>query len=313
MPKLLYIYMAKRMALSALLIEVCLCVPVVMTSIFHYLPPTAVRGGLLWPALLGTMPTVLYIALPIAVGVAIMLEFIRMSAEGMVAVLYSLRLSVWSICLPALVVACGAVGLGYWISSFIAPAYVGEMHDVIYVIRNSLNHRMLEPAHFYTFDDGRRTMYFQRWLTPDVASGIFISQVDPEKKEEQIITAAQAEFRRNATSVVMILKSGSIETRPEGSLNMRAADFDEYVMPIQMQGSGGLPKRGWRGVFELPGTSFFADRAAEAHDPHKLAEWTSEAAKRLGIPILALTHVLFGIALVLTVSSATGRGSSAPP
>ena len=311
MPKLLYIYMAKRMALSALLIEVCLCVPVVMTSIFHYLPPTAVRGGLLWPALLGTMPTVLYIALPIAVGVAIMLEFIRMSAEGMIAVLYSLRLSVWSICLPAVVVACGAVGLGYWISSFIAPAYVGEMHDVIYVIRNSLNHRMLEPAHFYTFDDGRRTMYFQRWLTPDVASGVFINQVDPEKKEEQIITAAQAEFRRNATSVVMILKSGSIETRPEGSLNMRAADFDEYVMPIAMQGSGGLPKRGWRGVFELPGASFFADRAAEAPDPHKLAEWTSEAAKRLGIPILALTHVLFGIALVLTVSSATGRGSSA--
>ena len=311
MPKLLYIYMAKRMALSALLIEVCLCVPVVMTSIFHYLPPTAVRGGLLWPALLGTMPTVLYIALPIAVGVAIMLEFIRMSAEGMIAVLYSLRLSVWSICLPAVVVACGAVGLGYWISSFVAPAYVGEMHDVIYVIRNSLNHRMLEPAHFYTFDDGRRTMYFQRWLTPDVAGGIFINQVDSDKKEEQIITAAQAEFRRNATSVVMILKNGSIETRPQGSLNMRAADFDEYVMPIAMQGSGGLPKRGWRGVFELPGASFFADRSAEAPDPHRLAEWTSEAAKRTGIPILALTHVLFGIALVLTVSSATGRGSSA--
>ncbi len=311
MPRLLYIYMAKRMALSALLIEVCLCVPVVMTSIFHYLPPTAVRGGLLWPALLGTMPTVLYIALPIAVGVAIMLEFIRMSAEGMIAVLYSLRLSVWSICLPAVVVACGAVGLGYWISSFIAPSYVGEMHDVIYVIRNSLNHRMLEPAHFYTFDDGRRTMYFQRWLTPDVAGGVFINQVDPDKKEEQIITAAQAEFRRNPSSVVMILKSGSIETRPQGSLNMRAADFDEYVMPIAMQGSGGLPQRGWRGVFELPGGSFFADRAVEAPDPHKLAEWTSEAAKRTGIPILALTHVLFGIALVLTVSNATGRGSSA--
>ena len=69
-----------------------------MTSIFHYLPPTAVRSGLLVPALLGTMPTVLYIALPIAVGVAVMLEFVRMSSEGMIAVLYSLRLSVWSIC-----------------------------------------------------------------------------------------------------------------------------------------------------------------------------------------------------------------------
>ena len=311
MPRLLFFYLAKRMALSALLIELCLCVPVVMTSIFHYLPPTAVRSGLLVPALLGTMPTVLYIALPIAVGVAIMLEYVRMSSEGMIAVLYSLRLSVWAICAPAVAVAVLAVGTGYWLSSWIAPGYVGEMHDVIYIIRNSLNHRMLEPAHFYTFDDGRRTLYFQRWRTPDIASNVFINQFNPEKQEEQIITADQAEFRRNASGVVMIMSNGSIQTRPKGSLNMRAANFEEYVMPIAMQGSGGMPKRFWRGVFELPGAEFFADRANEAADPHKLAEWTSEAAKRLGIPILALTHVLFGIALVLTVSSATGRGSTA--
>jgi lipopolysaccharide export system permease protein len=311
MPKLLYVYLAKRMALSALLIEVCLCVPVTMTSIFHYLPPTAIRGGLLWPAILGTMPTVLYIALPISVGVAIMLEFIRMSSEGMIAVLYSIRLSVWSICLPAIAVALVAVVTGYWISSYLAPSYVGEMHDVIYVIRNSLNHRMLEPAHFYTFDEGQRTLYFQRWRTPDVADNIFINQFNPEKKEEQIITAAAAEFRRNENGVVMIMKNGSIQTRPQGQPNMRAANFDEYVMPLAMQGSGSMPKRGWRGVFELPGAEFFHDGATEAVDPHRLAEWTSEAAKRLLIPLLSLAHVLFGVALVLTVSSATGRGSTA--
>ena len=65
MPKLLYLYIAKRIALSALLIELSLCIPVVMTSIFHYLPPTAVRGGLLWPALLGTLPTNIYIYITI--------------------------------------------------------------------------------------------------------------------------------------------------------------------------------------------------------------------------------------------------------
>ena len=311
MPKILFLYYFKRLAVSALLIELCLCVPVVMTSIFHYLPPTALRGGLLVPALLGTMPTVLYIALPIAVGIAVMLEFIRMSAEGMIAVLYSLRLSVWAICGPAVAVAGVAVVIGYWISSFVAPSYVGEMHDVIYVIRNSLNHRMLEPAHFYTFDDGRRTLYFQHWQTPDIASNIFINQFDPEKREEQIITAARAEFRRNENGVVLIMGAGSIQTRSQDSLEIRAANFDEYALPIAMQGSDGLPKRSWRGVFELPGAAFFADRSQEAADPHKLAEWTSEAAKRTAIPILALTHVLFGIALVLAVSSATGRGSTA--
>lgn len=313
MPKLLYTYLAKRMALQALTIEVCLCVPVVMTSIFHYLPPTAIRGGLLWPAIEGTLPTVFYIAMPIAVGVAIMLEYIRMSSEGMIAVLYSVRLSVWSICLPAIVVALMATGLGYWISSIVAPNYVGKMHDVIYVIRNSLNHRMLEAAHFYTFDHGNRTMYFQRWKTPDIAENIFVNQFNVEKNEEQSITALVAEFRRNENGVVMIMKNGSIQTRPKGAANMRDANFEEYVMPLDMQGSGGMPKRGWRGVFELPGFEFFGDRADEIKtgDMHKLAEWTSEAAKRLMIPLLSLTHVLFGIALVLTVSSATGRGSTA--
>jgi lipopolysaccharide export system permease protein len=310
-PKLLYLYLAKRIALAAVLIELSLCIPVVMTSIFHYLPPTAVRGGLLWPALLGTLPTVLYIALPIAIGVAIMLEFSRMASEGMIAVLYSLRLSVWSICAPFVAVSLIAVGIGYAISSFIAPAYVGQMHDVIYVIRNSLNHRMLEPAHFYTFGNGSETLYFERWRTPDVALGMFIHQFDEEKKEERIITAASTEFRRNERGVVLVMSNGSIQTRAEGSPNVRGANFDEYVMPIDMQGTGGMPKRNWRGVFEYPGLAFFQQRSIDARDPHQLAEWTSEATKRTAIPLLSFVHAVFGIALVLTVSSATGRGSSA--
>lgn len=311
MPKILYLYLAKRMALAALLIEICLCTPVTMTSIFHYLPPTAIRGGLLWPALIGTMPTVLYVALPISVGVAVMLEFIRMSSEGMVAVLYSIRLSVWSICMPAIAVAVVAVGAGYWISSYLAPTYVGQMHDVIYVIRNSLNHRMLEAAHFYTFDEGQRTLYFQRWRTPDIAENVFINQFNPDKKEEQIITSHIAEFRRNETGVVMIMKNGSIQTRPQGQESMRTGNFDEYVMPLAMQGSGGMPKRSWRGVFEVPGAEFFREIPDQAQDAHHYSEWASEAAKRTLIPLLSLTHVMFGIALVLTVSNATGRGSSA--
>ncbi len=114
MPRLLTLYLAKRIALSSLLIETSLCVPVIMTSLFHYLPPAAVKGGLLVPALLGTVPTVFYIALPLAVGVAITLEFARMSSEGMIAVLYSIRLSVWSICAPAVLVGLIAVGVGCW-------------------------------------------------------------------------------------------------------------------------------------------------------------------------------------------------------
>ncbi len=311
MPRLLYFYLAKRLFLSALLIETSLCVPVVMTSLFHYLPATALRSGLLVPALLGIFPTVTYIALPMAVGVAVAVEFSRMASEGMIAVLYSLRLSVWAISLPAIVVALIAVACGYWISSFVAPTYVGQMHDVIYVIRNSLNHRMLEPAQFYTFDDGTRTLYFQRWKSEDVVSGMFIHQFSSEKSEEQIISAREAEFRRNEHGVLLIMSHGTLQSEPAGTTDMRTVDFDQHVLQIDMQGTGGLPKRNWVGVFELPWLKFFKAMPAAKVDPHGLAEWTSEAAKRIGIPVMALTHTLFAIGLVLTFSSATGRSAAA--
>ena len=311
MPRLLFFYLSKRIAVAALLIEAGLCIPVVMTSLFHYLPPAAIRGGLLVPALLGTLPTVLYIALPMAVGVAVALEFARMSADGMIAVLYSLRLSAWAITLPSAFVAIVAVGAGYWLSSVFAPAHVGEMHDVIYVIRNSLNHRMLEPAQFYTFDNGARTLYFRRWRSADVVSGMFIHQFSAEKNEEQIITAAEAEFRRNANGVVLIMSNGAIETLSTDGSTIRTAHFDEYAIPIGMQGSGGLPRRSWRGVFELPFWLFIQEGSFSVVDPHLFGEWMSEAAKRFGIPFLALTHALFAIGLVLSLASASGRATAA--
>jgi lipopolysaccharide export system permease protein len=311
MPRLLYFYLAKKLFLSALLIETSLCVPVVMTSLFHYLPATAVRSGLLIPALLGTFPTVTYIALPMAVGIAVAVEFSRMASEGMIAVLYSLRLSAWAIARPAIAVALIAVVCGYWISSFLAPTYVGQMHDVIYVIRNSLNHRMLEPAQFYSFDEGERTLYFQRWKSDDVVSGMFIHQFSSEKNEEQIISAREAEFRRNAHGVLLIMSHGTVESVPAGTTDMRTVDFEQHVLQINMQGTGGLPKRNWVGVFELPWLKFFQYQPIAEEDQRQYSEWMSEATKRVGIPLMALAHTLFAIGLVLTLSSTTGRGAAA--
>ncbi|MCI0467296.1 MAG: LptF/LptG family permease [Beijerinckiaceae bacterium] len=311
MPRLLFFYFSKRIALASLLLATGLCVPVVMTSLFHHLPAAAIRGGLLLPALLGTFPTVVYIALPAAVGVAVALEFARMSADGMIAVLYSLRLSAKVISIPAAFVAIIAVAIGYWISSVFAPAYVGQMHDVIHVIRNSLNHRMLEPARFYTFDNGSRTIYFRRWLSADVVAGMFIHQYSPERKEEQVILAEKAEFRRNEHGVVLIMSKGSIETIPADGAAARTANFDEYAMPIGLQGSAGLPQRSWRGPFELTMREFFRERPSPMMFPGPYAEWMSEGTKRFGVPVLALGHALLSIGMVLTLGSATGRARAA--
>ncbi|MDE2577439.1 MAG: LptF/LptG family permease [Hyphomicrobiales bacterium] len=310
MPRLLSLYLGKRVLIGALVVQIALTIPVLLSALFHQLPPAALRGGLLWPALVGTLPTVTYIALPMAVGVAAALEFARMSADGMIAVLYSLRLSTWAIVRPALIVAAAATALGYLLSCWIAPETSGRMHDVLNVIRHSLNHRMLEPGVFYTFEDEQRTIYFERWATPDIAENVFIRQYDAEKKTEQTITAATAEFRRNAASVVLILSRGQIQSRPDDG-RVRVTNFDEYAISLPMQGAEGLPQRAWKGVFEMPLGEFMGFRKLAATEKRIYAEWWSEAAKRFAVPLLALAHTLLGAGLVLTVASATGRRSSA--
>ena len=55
MPKLLFFYLARRIVIATLVVQVALTVPVVLTALFHQLPPAAMRGGLVWPALMGTL------------------------------------------------------------------------------------------------------------------------------------------------------------------------------------------------------------------------------------------------------------------
>ncbi len=307
MPRLLFFYLMRRMAVGAIVVEAALCVPVVLSYLLASLPAAAVRGGLVGAALVGVAPTVTYLALPMAVGVAVAMEFSRMASEGMIAVLYALRLSVWSICRPALILALLLAGVGLALANFVAPEYQGKMQDVLNVVRNSLNHRMLEPAHFYTFDGGAKTLYLERWESQDIAVNLFVRQISVEKMEEQTITASRAEFRRNESGVVVALTRGSIQTRPLNSNDVRIAAFDEYAIVLPMQGSSGLPPRNWRGVYELPAGPFIARLFAARADPRMLAEWTTEAAMRIGVPMLTLGHAMLAMALVLGSGNITGR------
>ncbi|WP_159732134.1 LptF/LptG family permease [Methylosinus sp. Ce-a6] len=307
MPRLLFFYLARRILFSTLVVQLALIVPVVLSYLLYTLTPAAIRAGLLAPALIGTMPTVGFITLPMAIGVATALEFARMSNEGMIAVLYALRLSVWSVCRPAIVCAGALVVFGYGLANFIAPSYASGLQDVINVVRNSLNHRMLDAARFYTFDNGVKTLYLQRWETPDIAVNLFVRQISIEKRQEETITAARAEFRRQPSGVVVALSNGSIQTKPLGSDEVRIANFDEYAMALPMQGSEALPPRNWRGVYELTLPEFIANWEIARLDRRQAGEWMAEAAKRFGVPSLAIAHTLLAMALVLTFGNVTGR------
>jgi lipopolysaccharide export system permease protein len=126
--------------------------------------------------------------------------------------------------------------------------------------------------------------------------------------EEQTITAARAEFRRVPAGVVVALTKGSIQTKSlVGDSGVRIVSFEEHALALPMQGSGDLPQRSWRGVYELSAPQFFAQYFAARLDPRLLADWATEAAMRLGVPVTALGHTLLAMALGLRFGNVTGR------
>ncbi len=58
-----------------------------------------------------------------------------------------------------------------------------------------------------------KTLYLERWETPDIAVNLFVRQLSIEKMQEETMTAARAEFRRNDAGVIVALSNGSIQTR----------------------------------------------------------------------------------------------------
>ena len=51
MPRLLFSFLFKRVGFSVLVVQLALSVPVVLSYLLYQLPPAAVRGGLVIPAL----------------------------------------------------------------------------------------------------------------------------------------------------------------------------------------------------------------------------------------------------------------------
>jgi lipopolysaccharide export system permease protein len=68
-----------------------------------------------------------------------------------------------------------------------------------------------------------------------------------------------------------------------------------------------LPPRDWRGVYEMTPREFLDHWSTARHDQRLSGEWAAEAAKRFGVPILAIGHTLLAMALVLTFGNVTGR------
>src|SRR6202521_1472747 len=69
MATIIHRHLTKRLLFAVFLVLLGLVAPLILVSWFGHLPPAALYTEFLWPALCGTGPGILYLALPIADGI----------------------------------------------------------------------------------------------------------------------------------------------------------------------------------------------------------------------------------------------------
>ena len=304
MTKIIYWHLTKRLLFAVFLVLLGLVAPLILVSLFGHLPPAALYTEFLWPTLFGIAPAILYLTLPIAVGIATTWYYGHLLSESTLPVLYSAGLSVLSVSAPAIFVAVLGTAFGYLLSCYVAPLAARQLQDVVNIVQNAPTPALLQPNRFYSLDGGKRVIYFEERIDNDSIGGIFIREFS--ENEEKTLIARRATFVRSEQQTLMILFDGTIQTQRAGDPQGETVSFDRIVQASGLSGSD-PPKRNWIGEFELTTAEFLQARTRYEKDPADANLWRSEALKRFGVPPLAIVHALLGLMLITLWGNSGGR------
>ena len=302
----LSLFLGRHIVAVSLVALAAMVTPIVLTTVISHVPFRALMLGFWWPAFLGIAPSAVYIILPAAVGVGVAWTYTAFASEGIIAVMYSSRMSVARLCRPAIVVAMAGTVICYAFSAWIAPATSKNIHDTIFTIQNNLDPRLLEEGRFYNISDGQSSISFERWLDTWEVEKIFIREKFRDGTE-RLIVADRGVFIKKDDDLFILLKRGRVHSMVPRSGSSSSAEFDQIAQPMGANGTTKINKRQWKGVYEMGHEEFMAYEKKPNLSAQDRRHWASEVVKRFIVPLMTLSHSLLGLGMVLTFGPLTGR------
>jgi lipopolysaccharide export system permease protein len=304
-------YIGGQLLFSTSITVAAMVLPIVLTIVVGHVPFRALMIGFWWPALVGSLPSTAFMILPVAVSVALVWTYGALATDGIVAVLYSSRLSPFGLLKPAMPFILFYTLAGYGLGMIVAPATSSFLHDTIFTVKNNIDPRLLEEGKFYEVPDGTSALSFDRWVGTWEVEKMFVRERRPDGTE-RLISSDRAEFVKSGDSLFVILKKGRVHSMRPGAKNATSVDFEQIAQPLGVGGTNTVKKRDWRGVYEMPMAEFLT-----AQSNPQMSEWdrrlfASEAVKRFVLPAMCLSHALLALGLLLSFGPLTGRRGLKP-
>jgi len=298
----------RQLVFASVVATVIFSGPVILISVSMQLPSAAVLSKLIWPALSTIAPMIVYHTVPLLVPLAAVWCYANFSSDGTLLTMQMAGLSNLSVRAPAITVASVAMLLAYAMSCWVAPRTAGNLQDLMMSLHHDLNPDLLRAGHFNSIDHGRQVVFFRSRLSDTAVADVFIRD-RTDTGEERVYQAQKAVFARNQDEgKAIVLLDGTAQLFNGENALLRATAFDRLVLPLT-EFVYGRSTHPYTLVEEMGLLAFLSGRADAFNNPIEGRNWTREAVKRFGIPVLALIHMLLGLELLAAWGTMSGRDS----
>ncbi len=302
-------YFVRRLAVATIAVTAGFSGPIILVSLINQFPLIAVSTTLLWPALYGISCMILLHSMPALVPGAIIWVYGQFLADGTIVTMYMAGRSAFAVKMPAIIVSLIAVAAGYGLSCHFAPDSAKYIHDLLFVLRKDLSPDLLEAGKFNQIGRDGQVIFFERKVDGNRIAKVFIRQVESDDEQntsvERTYIAEHGFFQGIQGSRWVVLTEGTLFiTKNEDDI--RKVDFREFYWHPTAY-FGGNTVRHYKIFDEMTTTEFLESRDAAMAEPRPAREWVREAAKRFLVPLLALIHTVFGLALLTLFGAMTER------
>lgn len=177
------------------------------------------------------IPSLLIIALPIALFIVVLFIFSKMTTDRELVVMSAAGLSPLQLAKPVLIVASGVVAISYILNLWVLPESFRMFEELKWHIRFNYSQVLLEDGSFNTVGS-KVTVYVRERAADNSLKGIFVHD-EREADAPVTIMAKRGSLVRVGESARIVMYNGSRQVLEKESGKYSTLFFDRYSFNIE--------------------------------------------------------------------------------
>ncbi len=295
--KLFTTYLLRALVLALVFVTLAVTAAVWLTQSLRYVDVVVENGAplhmFIWLALL-TLPVFLGLTLPIALFVAVLFTFNRLTQDAELIAMRACGMSPRALARPALILGGVAVLLGFALTLWVQPLAGQELARLQYFVQSQFSAALLKEG---TFNDlgNRMTVYVARRERNAELSGLLIhDERNPEKPVT--IRATRGQMVQGEHGPQVIVYDGVQQEYDRTRHRLSTLSFDSYAVSLESL----VPDSRQRVMAPRErGTLDLIHAMRTDPDPQMRVRLGSELHQRLASPFLSLGFALIACCCLL--------------